>query len=58
MFQYFAFVLFHKKQEAQGLGTLLDKMADNDRIKLANIEIYNVGVCFALRPAVFETQGC
>ncbi len=26
-------------QEAQGLGALLDKMADNDHIKLDNIEI-------------------
>ena len=32
---------FHPKykQEAQGLGALLDKMGDNDHIKLDNIEI-------------------
>ena len=31
----------HQKseQEAQGLGALLDKMEDNDHIKLGNIEI-------------------
>ncbi len=27
------------KQEAQGLGALLDKMEDNDHIKLGNIEV-------------------
>ncbi len=27
------------KQEAQGLGALLDKLEDNDHIKLNNIEI-------------------
>ena len=27
------------QQEAQGLGALLDKMEDNDRIKVDNIEI-------------------
>ncbi len=43
------------KQEAQGHGALLDKMEDNDHIKLDNTEIY--GVTFTLRPAVFETQG-
>ncbi len=26
-------------QEAQGLGALLDKMEDNDHVKLDNIEI-------------------
>ena len=28
-----------KKQEAQGLGALPDKMEDNDHIKLDNIDI-------------------
>ena len=28
-----------RKKEAQGLGALLDKMEDNDHIKLDNIEI-------------------
>ncbi len=30
------------KQEAQGLGALLDNMEDNDHIKLDNIEIYMI----------------
>ena len=31
------------KQEAQGLGALLDKMEDNDHIKLDNIRHLGVG---------------
>ena len=30
---------YNKSQEAQGLGALLDKRADNDHIKLDSIEI-------------------
>ena len=30
---------YRKRQKAQGLGALLDKMEDNDHIKLDNIEI-------------------
>ncbi len=29
----------YETQEAQGLGALLDKMEDNDHIKMDNIEI-------------------
>ena len=36
-----------------GLGALLDKMEDNDQIKLDNRDL---DVCFTLRPAVFEIQ--
>ncbi len=43
---FFAVVVFlgaqnchEEKQEAQGLGALLEKMEDNDHIKLDNIEI-------------------
>ena len=42
------------KQEAQGLGDLLDKMEDNDHIKMDNRDL---DVCFTLRPAVFDAQG-
>ena len=39
----FTFRLFNSvqrnKQEAQGLGALLDKMEDSDHIELVNIEI-------------------
>ncbi len=44
--EYFEIVLSEElqvhrmtQQEAQGLGALLDKMEDNDHIKLDNIEI-------------------
>ena len=33
------------EQEAQGLGALLDKMEDNDHIKLHNIRDLGVGAC-------------
>ncbi len=42
------------KQEAQGLGALLDKMEDNNHIKLDNIDL---DVSFTPRPAIFEAQG-
>ncbi len=32
-------MIIEQKQEVQGLGALLDKMEDNDHIKLDNIEI-------------------
>ena len=35
----FTIYLSNNTQEAQGLGALLDKMADNDHIKLDNIEM-------------------
>ncbi len=35
----FFLLAVQEKQEAQGLGALLDKMQDNDHIKLDNIEI-------------------
>ncbi len=44
----------HIEQEAQGLGALLDKMEDNDHIKLDNRDL---DVSLTLKPAVFETQG-
>ncbi len=33
------YLAMQSKQEAQGLGALLDKMEDNDHIKLDNIEV-------------------
>ena len=43
----------HNKQEAQGLGALLDKMEDNDHI---NWITQRSRLSFTLKPAVFETQ--
>ena len=40
---------------SRGFGALLNKISDNDHIKLVNR--YS-GVGFALRPLVFEIQGC
>ncbi len=41
------------KQEAQGLGAVIDKMEDNHHIKLDNRDL---DASFTLRPAVFEAQ--